>query len=122
MIHREERGSITVLRIDHGKVGAIDIDLLGMLAVRLAEIEGSKTKALVLTQTGSSISAGLDLWMILDGGENYVKGLLASFRRAYRQAQLSRVTFVCGRSEGRRAPLAASSFGLFSIAFKLAIA
>lgn len=81
MIHREDRGPVTVLRIDHGKVGAIDSDLMGMLAVRLDEIESVDAKAVVLIGTGSSFSAGLDLKRILDGGEPYVRTLLAAVRR-----------------------------------------
>ncbi len=81
MIHREDRGPVTVLRIDHGKVGAIDVDLMGMLAVRLDEIESIDAEAVVLTGTGSSFSAGLDLKRILDGGEPYVRTLLAAVRR-----------------------------------------
>ncbi len=81
MIHREDRGPVTVLRIDHGKVGAIDVDLMGMLAVRLDEIESIDAKAVVLTGTGSSFCAGLDLKRILDGGEPYVRTLLAVVRR-----------------------------------------
>ena len=81
MIHREERGPVSVLRIDHGKVGAIDVDLMGMLAVRLDEIESIGAKAVVITGTGSSFSAGLDLKRILDGGAPYVHSVLASVRR-----------------------------------------
>jgi enoyl-CoA hydratase len=81
MIHREDRGPVTVLRIDHGKVGALDTDALGMLMVRLDEVEGIDTKAVVLTGTGSSFSAGLDLKRILDGGGPYARTLLAAIRR-----------------------------------------
>ncbi len=80
-LRREDRGPVTVLRIDHGKVGAIDTELLGMLASRLDEIERTDAKAVVLTGTGSCFSAGLDLKRILDGGEPYVRELLAAVRR-----------------------------------------
>jgi enoyl-CoA hydratase len=73
MIHLEERGSITVLRLDHGKVNALDSELLVTLRERLAEVEASPARALVLTGAGSCFSAGVDLWRVLEGGPAYVE-------------------------------------------------
>jgi enoyl-CoA hydratase len=82
MIQREDRGSVGLLRIDHGKVGAIDLELLATLEQRLDEVEASTAvTAVVLTGSGTCFSAGLDLRRILDGGEPYVRELLAAFRR-----------------------------------------
>jgi enoyl-CoA hydratase len=77
MIHREDRDGVAVLRLDHGKVNALDTELLGELQeqlVGLARAEGG----VVLTGTGSVFSAGLDLFRLLEGGADYVRRLLAA--------------------------------------------
>ncbi len=82
MIHREDRGAIAVLRLDHGKVSALDLELLEELEEKLTELEGSDRTALVLTGTGSTFSAGVDLFRVLDGGEEYVARFLPALSRA----------------------------------------
>ena len=81
MIHREDRGDIAVLRLDHGKVSAIDSELLSLLLDRLDAVDASPARALVLTGSGSSFSAGVDLWRVLEGGQAYLQGFLPAFRR-----------------------------------------
>lgn len=81
MIHLEDRGQVAVLQLDHGKVSAIDIELLGLLMDRLDAVDASPARALVLTGTGSSFSAGVDLWRILKGGDAYLQEFLPAFRR-----------------------------------------
>jgi enoyl-CoA hydratase len=76
MIHREERGPVSVLRIEHGKVQALDLELLQELTGALASFEGSASRACVITGTGASFSAGVDLFRILDGGRAYVERFL----------------------------------------------
>ena len=82
MIHREDNGAIAVLRLDHGKVSALDLELLEELEAVLAEVEGSDRAALVLTGTGSTFSAGVDLFRVLDGGEAYVARFVPALSRA----------------------------------------
>ncbi len=56
-----------MLRLDHGKVSALDTELLTALAAKLDEIDRSPYGAVVFTGTGSTFSAGVDLWRMLDG-------------------------------------------------------
>lgn len=81
MIHREDRAEIAVLRLDHGKVSAIDSELLTLLMDRLDAVDASPARALVLTGSGSSFSAGVDLWRVLEGSRAYVQEFLPAFRR-----------------------------------------
>jgi len=81
VIHREDREEIAVLRLDHGKVSAIDSELLALLEDRLDAVAASAARALLLTGSGASFSAGVDLWRVLEGGETYLQGFLPAFRR-----------------------------------------
>ncbi|MGY1673453.1 enoyl-CoA hydratase/isomerase family protein [Geodermatophilus sp. SYSU D00710] len=80
MLLTEDRGDVTVLRIEHGRVGALDVALLDALT---AAVTGSD-RALVVTGTGSSFSAGVDLRRILDGGRPYTEQLLTALSRTFR--------------------------------------
>lgn len=82
MFHREDQDGVAVLRLDHGKVGALDLELLDELDARLAELRGSGAEAVVLTGTGSTFSAGVDLFRLLDGGQAYVARFLPALSRA----------------------------------------
>ena len=76
MLLTEDRDEVAVLRIEHGRVGALDVELLDALT---AAVTGSD-RALVLTGSGSSFCAGVDLRRVLDGGEAYTEQLLAAPR------------------------------------------
>lgn len=87
MIHREDREAVTLLRVEHGKANAVDIELFDALRQHLDQLEWSGQKAIVLTGTGNSFSAGVDLFRILDGGADYVRRFLpvltATVRRLF---------------------------------------
>jgi enoyl-CoA hydratase len=85
MIHLEQSASIAVLRLDHGKVSALDAELLAALDEALAAVERSAARALVLTGTGSSFSAGVDLFRLIDGGPEYVRRFLPLLDAALRR-------------------------------------
>ena len=76
-IRREEDGEVVVLRLQHGKVGALDLELLEALDGALAELGRDAPAALVLTGTGPSFSAGVDLFRIVEGGRAYIEPFLA---------------------------------------------
>jgi enoyl-CoA hydratase len=84
MIHREERNGLVVLRIEHGKVNALDLELLLDLAERFAELRRELPPAVVLTGTGSSFSAGVDLSRLLLGGREYLDRFLPAMHSAFR--------------------------------------
>jgi enoyl-CoA hydratase len=81
MIVREDRGDVAVLRMERGKVGALDFDLLQALHEAVAGLRPGGTGAgeprgLVLTGTGTSFSAGLDLSRLAEGSGAYLDRLL----------------------------------------------
>jgi enoyl-CoA hydratase len=80
MLITETRDDVTVLRIEHGRVGALDVELLDALA----EAVSASDRALVITGSGSAFSAGVDLRRILDGGRPYTEQLLTALTRLFR--------------------------------------
>jgi enoyl-CoA hydratase len=80
MLITEDRDDVAVLRIEHGRVGALDVELLDALT----EAVTASNQALVVTGTGSSFSAGVDLRRILAGGRPYTAELLAALSRTFR--------------------------------------
>jgi enoyl-CoA hydratase len=76
MIHIEREGAVTVLRIEHGKVQAMDLEQMTAFSETLDELRSLRPGAVILTGTGSAFSAGVDLPRILEGGPHYVKKFL----------------------------------------------
>src|SRR5262245_20877086 len=82
MIHREELDELTVLRLEHGKVNALDLELLETFRECLVELRNSSCCGVVLTSTGSSFSAGVDLRLVLGGGRDYLQKFLPALDAA----------------------------------------
>ncbi len=82
VIEIESRGASTVLRLAHGKVSALDTELLAALKEKLDEIESSAYGAVILTGSGSTFSAGVDLWRVLEGGADYLQTFLPTLNDA----------------------------------------
>jgi enoyl-CoA hydratase len=80
MIEREDLDSIAILRLAHGKVSAMDTELLE--AIEAAFDGAAGAAAIVLTGTGSTFCAGVDLFRILDGKTAYVERFLPVLSRA----------------------------------------
>jgi enoyl-CoA hydratase len=80
MLTTEDRGDVTVVRIEHGRVGAMDAELLHALTETIT----ASDRTLVLTGTGSAFSAGVDLRRILDGGRPYTEEFLVALSRLFR--------------------------------------
>lgn len=85
MIHREDRGPIVVVRMEHGKAQAMDTELLTALHDTFRDLEEEEPAAVVLTGTGSIFSAGVDLFRVLDGGREYMDGFLPALSQGVRR-------------------------------------
>lgn len=86
MIQREDHDSVAVLRIDHGPVGAMDVELCTELAGLLRAMAADPAQAVVLTGSGRSFSAGVDLRRIVDGGVEYVQEFLPALSELFAAA------------------------------------
>lgn len=78
MINTEQHGRVTVLRLAHGKVNALDVDLVEGLTERLGALDPAVTGALVLTGEGRAFSAGVDLARYVESGPEDIQRFLRS--------------------------------------------
>jgi enoyl-CoA hydratase len=82
MIDIESVGDVDVLRLAHGKVNALDLELLGALGDALDRV-GASERAAVITGNGRVFCAGVDLRQVLAGGPAYVAELIPALHRAF---------------------------------------
>jgi enoyl-CoA hydratase len=82
VIDVEEHGRVSVVRMRHGKVNALDLELLLALRDTFAGLRDAA--AVVLTGAGTSFSAGVDLRRLLDDGPGYVTTFLPALAAACR--------------------------------------
>ncbi|HZQ79495.1 MAG TPA: enoyl-CoA hydratase/isomerase family protein [Acidimicrobiia bacterium] len=73
---------VTLVRFDHGRVSALDLEFLLALRSELAALAETDA-ALVLTGTGSAFSAGVDLVRMLDGGADYAADFIPALVGAF---------------------------------------
>lgn len=71
MIETRLQHQIAILQMQHGKVNALDTEFCQALIDCFAELQSSDVRAVVLTGTGTTFSAGVDLLRLLDGGPDY---------------------------------------------------
>jgi enoyl-CoA hydratase len=92
MLHTDLQDGTLVVRLDHGKSHALDLELSQALAQTAREIESNAdVRAVVLTGTGSIFCAGVDMFRVLDGGPEYVDSFVPSMAETLRSLfQLSR--------------------------------
>jgi enoyl-CoA hydratase len=76
----QEHGSVAIARLDHGKVNALDIELLHAVIETMNDLAAAP--AIVLTGTGTVFSAGVDLRRVLDGGAPYAVEFLPALTAA----------------------------------------
>jgi len=82
MFERTTSDGIARLRLAHGKVSALDLELLHALTHALRVEASGAERALVLTGTGGTFSAGVDLARLLAGGAAYITPFLGALAEA----------------------------------------
>ncbi|MCU7724908.1 enoyl-CoA hydratase/isomerase family protein [Actinoplanes sp. KI2] len=82
-LHVEDRDGVAVVRLAHGKVNALDLDLLRAITTTFEELDRGDATAVVFTGSGPAFSAGVDLWRILDGGAAYAREFLPALDAAF---------------------------------------
>ena len=83
MIEREDVDGVAVVRLAHGKVNALDVELLREIVRVFDDLARSGHPAVVLTGAGRSFSAGVDLWRVIDGGAEQVDAFLTALCDAF---------------------------------------
>jgi enoyl-CoA hydratase len=84
VIEREDDGEVAVLRLAHGPVNAMDLELCRAVAERFRALVTDPARAVVLTGAGRAFSAGVDLRRYLDGGATYVERFLPALTDCFR--------------------------------------
>lgn len=91
MIEREDVDGVTVVRFAHGKVNALDIELVEAVVTTFTELAASDVRAVVLTGNGPAFCAGVDLRRFTSGGADYTARFMAvlddSFEAVFRMPQ-----------------------------------
>ena len=89
MLERVDDGAdvpVAVLRMAHGPVNAMDIELCRAVTEQFRAVVVDPVRAIVITGTERSFSAGVDLKRYLAGGEPYVAEFLPALADAFRAA------------------------------------
>jgi enoyl-CoA hydratase/carnithine racemase len=81
MLDVEQHSGVRLLRLRHGKVNALDLELLQAITAALREVD--EHAAVVITGTGSAFSAGVDLHRIVAGGPSYVQQFLPALTATF---------------------------------------
>ena len=68
MIDVEVNAGIAVIRMNHGKANAMDLEFCRSLTETLNHIDSGEVRAAILTGNDRVFSAGVDLVALLDGG------------------------------------------------------
>jgi enoyl-CoA hydratase len=84
VIAREDIADIAVLRLAHGKVSALDVEFCAAIVEAVGKAESDGSRALILAGTGSSFSAGVDLFRVLNGGRAYLDRFLPAMQTLFR--------------------------------------
>ncbi|MFI0451355.1 enoyl-CoA hydratase/isomerase family protein [Actinomadura sp. 6N118] len=83
MIEVDVSDGIGVVRLAHGKVNALDLELCRAIETTLRDLDTGEVRAVVLTGSGRAFSAGVDLERIVKGGADYVAEYLPALVGAF---------------------------------------
>ncbi len=83
MIDLEDVDGIAVVRLAHGKVNALDLELLASITETFTALDSSAHRGIVLTGNGRAFSAGVDLWRIIEGGAEYIGAFMPALTEAF---------------------------------------
>ncbi len=83
MLDEQRDGDVAILRLDHGKVNTLDVELLDAISESLDDLARTSPPAVVLTGSGRVFSAGLDLVRVVEGGGDYIDKLIPSLSRTF---------------------------------------
>lgn len=86
VIERENVGGTAVIRLAHGPVSALDLELCEAITATFTALADDPAEAVVLTGTGRAFSAGVDLRRITDDGAEYIDRFLPALSAAFRAA------------------------------------
>jgi enoyl-CoA hydratase/carnithine racemase len=78
----DRSGPVTVLRMDHGKVNALDVELLDALAAAVDQAGQAPAGAVVLASAKRAFSAGVDLNRVVNEPPGYAAALVRSINQA----------------------------------------
>jgi len=89
VIERADVGDVAVVRLVHGKVNALDLELVRTIAEAFTDLDRDPAaRSVVLTGSDGAFSAGVDLNRVVSGGADYVHqflpGLVAAFLAVFR--------------------------------------
>jgi len=76
VIERKDTDGIRVLKLAHGKVSAMDIELGEAFAAEMADAASAPINAVIVTGSGSTFSAGVDLYRVIKEGPEYGRRFL----------------------------------------------
>lgn len=85
MIERKDVDGVRILKLAHGKVSAIDIEFGEAIAREFADAMDASVKAVIVTGSGSSFSAGVDLFRLIKEGSDYAQRFLVVLDRFLEQ-------------------------------------
>ena len=71
MLDIEDLDGVTMVRLRHGKVNALDLELVRAVTAAVGDVGSGR--ALVLTGAGPAFSAGVDLRRLAGGGPEYAR-------------------------------------------------